>query len=72
MYYDTYCRLQVPESRIKPTAVTFHDIMLGRKAFPISKVTLLVTFGTLCNYRTTHITFKLLSFGSPYHCVLGG
>ena len=42
-----------------------------RKAFPIGKVMLPVTFGTPVNYRTERITFEVVNFRSPYHCVLG-
>jgi hypothetical protein len=55
---------------IEPTLCTFHGIVLGRKAFLIGKVTLLVTFGTPSNFHTDWITFDLVNFHSPYHCVL--
>ncbi|KAK1663288.1 hypothetical protein QYE76_051447 [Lolium multiflorum] len=60
-----------PDSRLENTKVTFHGIVPGRKAFPIGKVTLPVTFGTPVNYRTERITFEVVNFRSPYHCVLG-
>jgi hypothetical protein len=56
---------------IEPTRCTFHEIVPGRKAFPIGKVTLPVTFGTPQNYRTKQIIFELVNFHSPYHYVLG-
>ncbi|XP_071680158.1 uncharacterized protein [Lolium perenne] len=71
MYYDTFRRLGLPDSCLEHTSVTFHGIVPGRKAFPIGKVTLLVTFGTPANYRTERISFEVLNFRSPYHCVLG-
>ncbi|XP_071674379.1 uncharacterized protein [Lolium perenne] len=71
MYYDTFRRLGLPDSRLEHTSVTFHDIVPGRKAFPIGKVTLPVTFGTPVNYRTEQISFEVVNFRSPYHCVLG-
>jgi hypothetical protein len=30
-----------------------------------------VNFGTPVNYRTERITFEVVNFRSPYHCVLG-
>ncbi|XP_071683385.1 uncharacterized protein [Lolium perenne] len=66
-----YQRLQQANSRLEATSVTFHGIIPGRKAFPIGKVTLPVTFGTPTNYRTEWISFKVVNFRSPYHCVLG-
>lgn len=71
MYYDTFQRLGLPDSRLESTKVTFHGIVPGRKAFPIGKVTLPVTFGTPVNYRTERITFEVVNFRSSYHCVLG-
>ncbi|KAK1694635.1 hypothetical protein QYE76_011332 [Lolium multiflorum] len=71
MYYETFQRLGLQDSRLEDTKVTFHGIVPGRKAFPIGKVTLPVTFGTPVNYRTERITFEVVNFRSPYHCVLG-
>ncbi|KAK1697063.1 hypothetical protein QYE76_013760 [Lolium multiflorum] len=71
MYYETFQRLGLPDSRLENTKVTFHGIVPGRKAFPIGKVTLPVTFGTPVNYRTERITFEVVNFRSSYHCVLG-
>ncbi|KAK1602291.1 hypothetical protein QYE76_008140 [Lolium multiflorum] len=71
MYYDTFQRLGLPDSRLENTKGTFHGIVPGRKAFPIGKVTLPVTFGTPVNYRTERITFEVVNFRSSYHCVLG-
>jgi hypothetical protein len=71
MYYNTFQRLQQPDSRLERTSVTFHGIVPGRKAHPIGKVTLPITFGTPTNYRTERISFEVVIFHSPYHCVLG-
>jgi hypothetical protein len=71
MYYDTFKRLGLSDSIVEPTAVTFHGIVPGRKAYPIGKVSLPVTFGTPSNYRTERIQFELVNFRSSYHCVLG-
>ena len=71
LYTDTFRRLGLPHSAIEPTGTTFHGIVPGRKAYPIGKVALPVTFGTPANYRTERIYFELVDFKSPYHCVLG-
>ncbi|XP_051190604.1 uncharacterized protein [Lolium perenne] len=71
MYYDTFRRLGLPDPRLEHISVTFHDIVPGRKAFPIGKITLPVTFGMLSNYRTERISFEVVNFRSPYHCILG-
>ncbi|XP_071680373.1 uncharacterized protein [Lolium perenne] len=59
MYYDTFRRLGLPDSRLETTSVTFHDIVPERKACPIGKITLPVTFGTPANYRTERISFEV-------------
>nr|XP_051212164.1 uncharacterized protein LOC127329744 [Lolium perenne] len=71
MYYDTFRRLGLPNSRLEHTSVTFHGIVPRRKAFPIGKITLPVTFDTPANYRTERISFEVVNFRSPYHCILG-
>jgi hypothetical protein len=71
MYYDTFRRLGLHDSRLETTSVTCHGIVPSRKAFPIGKITLSVTFGTPANYRTERISFEVVNFQSPYHCVLG-
>lgn len=71
LYLDTFRQLWLPQSMIETTYTTFHGIVPGRKAYPIRKVTLPVTFDTLANFRTEQIVFELVLFNSPYHCVLG-
>src|SRR4051812_41310490 len=71
LYLDTFRRLRLPQSMIEITHTMFHGIVPGRKAYPIGKVTLPVTFGTPANFRTERIVFDPVPFDSPYHCVLG-
>ena len=56
---------------IKTTHTTFHGIVPGRKAYPIGKVMLPVTFGTPDNFHTERIVFEMVNFCIRYHCVLG-
>jgi hypothetical protein len=37
--YDTFCRMHLLESTIEATQCTFNGIVLGRKAYPIGKIT---------------------------------
>ena len=71
LYLDTFRRLRLPQSMVETTHTMFHGIVPHRKAYPIGKVTLPVTFGTPANFRTERIVFELVPFDSPYHCVLG-
>src|SRR3954463_6076316 len=71
LYLDTFRRLRLWQSMIDTTYTTFHDIVPGRKAYPIGKVTLPVTFGTPANFHTERIVFEMVPFNSTYQCVLG-
>lgn len=53
-----------------PTEQAFYGIILGTGSTPVGRVSLLVTFGTLENYRTEHINFEVASFKTSYHAIL--
>jgi len=71
MYYETFKRMKLPTSMIRPSLTTFYGIVPGRKAYPLGRVTLDVAFGTENNFRKEKISFEIVDFKSPYHCVLG-
>ena len=54
-----------------PSKQAFYGIIPGAELTSVSRVTLLVTFGTWDNYRTESINFKVASFDSFYHAILG-
>jgi hypothetical protein len=56
---------------ISPTSVPFYEIVPGKAAMPLGQITLPVTFGTLTNYHTEFIKFKVADFESSYHAILG-
>jgi hypothetical protein len=56
---------------ITPTSVPFYGIVPGKAAMPLGQITLPITFGTLSNYRTQFIKFKVADFESSYHAILG-
>jgi hypothetical protein len=58
-------------SIIQPSATTFYDIVLGRKAYPLGRVSLDVVFGAEENFWKEKISFQIVDFKSLYHCVLG-
>jgi hypothetical protein len=67
LYFDTFRRLKLKDSMVEHSNCMFHGIVLGRKAYSMGKVTLLVTFGTPANYRTEKILFELVNFLSPHY-----
>ncbi|XP_025791826.1 uncharacterized protein LOC112873010 [Panicum hallii] len=56
---------------LTPRKVPFYGIVLGNSATPLRSVTLLVTFGTMENYRTEYIKFEIANFESSYHTIPG-
>ena len=64
MYLSTYKRLNLPKGLVEPTTCTFHGIVPGRKAYPLGKVALRVTFGSPSNFRTEKIQFEQVDFNS--------
>ncbi|XP_034601186.1 uncharacterized protein [Setaria viridis] len=48
-----------------------YGIVPGKGSYPIRRVILLVTFSTLDNYRTEHLTFKVANFKTSYHAIFG-
>ena len=71
MYYETFQRIGLKDSDLVPTSTTFHGIVPGRKAYPIGRAILEVAFGDESNFRKERIAFEVVTFKSPYHCVLG-
>jgi hypothetical protein len=54
-----------------PSKSPFYGIVLGNAAHPLGTVVLPVTFGTRENYRIELIKFKIATFESSYHVILG-
>jgi hypothetical protein len=51
--------------------IPFYGIVPGKAGMPLRQITLLVTFGTLANYRTEFIQFEVADFEASYHAILG-
>jgi hypothetical protein len=49
----------------------FFDIVLGKAAYPMGRVSLLVTFGMEYNFCTEYLSFEVADFKSSYHGILG-
>jgi hypothetical protein len=49
----------------------FFDIIPGKVAYPIGRVSLPVTFGTDENFRTKYLNIEVADFKSSYHAILG-
>ena len=71
LYYETFYRMGLRDEQMVPTITSFHSIMLGKKAYPLGKMTLDVVFGTAKNFRLEKIGFEVVNFRSSYHAILG-
>ena len=71
LYYETFKRIGLQDGDLIPTSTTFHGIIPGCKAYPIGRVVLEVAFGNETNFRKERVSFEVVNFKSPYHCVLG-
>jgi hypothetical protein len=49
----------------------FYNIVPDKAAYPLGRITLLVTFGMEDNFRTEYLDFELADFKSFYHAILG-
>jgi hypothetical protein len=49
----------------------FFGIVPGKAAYPMGRVSLLVTFGTEENFRTEYLSFEVTDFKSSCHAILG-
>ncbi|XP_039778273.1 uncharacterized protein LOC120645557 [Panicum virgatum] len=54
-----------------PLDQAFYGFIPGAGSTLVGRVTLPVTFGTWDNYRTEHTNFKVASFETSYHTILG-
>ena len=43
----------------------------GKASKPLGEITLLVQFGTTCNFHVEHINFYIADFNTAYHAILG-
>ena len=71
LYEDTLKRMNLTESQLDYSKVTFHGIVPGRQAKSKGSIKLEVTFGTEANYRTEYVRFEVVPFKSAYHAIFG-
>ena len=71
LYEDTLKRMNLAQSQLEYSKVTFHGIMPGRQAKSMGSIKLDVTFGPETNYRMESIRFEVVPFKSAYHAIFG-
>jgi hypothetical protein len=57
--------------RITECDEPFFGIVPGKAAYPMGRVSLLVTFSTEENFRIEYLSFEVADFKSSYHTILG-
>ncbi|XP_010239105.1 uncharacterized protein LOC104584952 [Brachypodium distachyon] len=70
IYADTLRKMNRSTTKLAPTKTTFHGIIPGKAATPLSKVNLDVVFRTPDNFRRERIDFEVVNWPSQYHMVL--
>jgi len=71
LYQDTLRRMNIPESRLRPTRREIQGIIPGAVTRPIGKITLEVSFGTERNFRIELLDFEVVADKSSYHAIFG-
>ncbi|XP_034586598.1 uncharacterized protein [Setaria viridis] len=70
IFTETLKRMDFNFERLLPCEDPFF-IIPGKGSYPIGRVIVPITFDTLDNYRTEHLTFKVASFKTSYHAIFG-
>jgi hypothetical protein len=70
IFVDTLKMMDFDFKRLIECDEPFFDIVPGKAAYPMGRVSLPVTFGTE-NFRTKYLSFEVVDFKSSYHAILG-
>jgi hypothetical protein len=71
IFVDTLKKMDFDFKRLTECDEPFFSIVPGKAAYPMGRVSLLVTFGTKENFRTEYLSFEVADFKSSYHAILG-
>ena len=71
LYQDTFQKMGIDSSKIKPTKTTFKGVIPGVEARCTGSITLKVVFGSPDSFRSEHLIFDIVPFCSGYHALLG-
>src|SRR4051812_37901375 len=69
LYLDTLHKMNLMETNLRRTSTMFHGVVPGREAWSLGRITLLVAFGDVNNYRQERMTFEVVPFKSVYHVI---
>jgi hypothetical protein len=69
MYTETLDAMGIGRTQL--CGAPFHDIVPGKRALPLRKINLPVTFGDPSNFQKETLTFEVVGFHGTYHAELG-
>jgi hypothetical protein len=70
MYIETFDRLGIASSTVRPSTAPFHGIIPDHQAYPLGRITLSVTFDDHTNFRTEWLQFEVVYFPGSYNAIL--
>jgi hypothetical protein len=71
LYADTLDLIGIGRSQLRSSGAPFHGVVPGKRAMPVGRIDLPVTFGDPFNYHTKMLTFEVVGFRGTYHAILG-
>src|SRR5207237_1776633 len=71
LFAKTLGDMKIPCSELNRSSSPFHGVIPGTSAIPLGQISLPITLGTLENFWTENITFKVADFEAAYHAILG-
>jgi hypothetical protein len=71
IFVDTLKNMDFDFKRLTECDEPLFGIVPGKAAYPMGRVSLLVTFGTEENFCTKYLSFEVADFKSSYHAILG-
>jgi hypothetical protein len=70
IFVETLKKMDFDFKRMIACDEPFFGIVPGKAAYPMGRVSLLVTFGTEENFHTEYLSFEVADFKSSYHAIL--
>jgi hypothetical protein len=71
LYQTSMEKLGIPAIQLKPTKLTFHDIVPGYSCTPMGRIQLEVLFREKDNFLREPIWFEVVDLNNPYLGLLG-
>jgi hypothetical protein len=70
IFVKTLKKMDFDFKRLTASDEPFFDIVPGKAAYPLGRVSRLMTFGTKDNFSMEYLSFEVVDFKSSYHAIL--